>query len=130
MRRIVAALQAAAMQAADRRDQEVLALLVEQRGAADGRAGVLRAEAEGKRNSEALSDAGSMLGGLLGIRKPAAPGVNAEAATQTGETAAAPAKAKPKTVEEELGGALSQGIGQLFGKKKKAPPVSRRGALG
>ena len=39
--------------------------------AADGRVDVLREEAEGKRNSEALSTAGSMLGGLLGGRKSA-----------------------------------------------------------
>ncbi len=38
---------------------------------ADGRVDVLREQAEGKRNSEALSTAGSMLGGLLGGRKSA-----------------------------------------------------------
>ena len=48
-----------------------VARALEQREAADGRASVLREEAEGKRNSEALSDAGSMLGGLLGGRKSA-----------------------------------------------------------
>jgi hypothetical protein len=48
-----------------------LARTLDQRATADGRVDVLRAEAEGKRNSEALSTAGSMLGGLLGGRKSA-----------------------------------------------------------
>jgi hypothetical protein len=48
-----------------------LARALDQRATADGRVDVLRAEAEGKRNSEALSTAGSMLGGLLGGRKSA-----------------------------------------------------------
>ncbi len=67
--------------ALDRAGREVAALrdkydvkltrTLEQRATADGRVDVLRAEAEGKRNSEALSTAGSMLGGLLGGRKSA-----------------------------------------------------------
>ena len=67
--------------ALDRAGREIAALrdkydakltrTLEQRATADGRVDVLRAEAEGKRNSEALSTAGSMLGGLLGGRKSA-----------------------------------------------------------
>ncbi len=48
-----------------------LARVLDERAAADGRVDELRAQAEGKRNSEALSTAGSMLGGLLGGRKSA-----------------------------------------------------------
>jgi hypothetical protein len=48
-----------------------LARALEQREAADGRAVVLREEAEGKRNAEMLSTTGSVLGGFLGGRKTA-----------------------------------------------------------
>ena len=48
-----------------------VARALDQRSAADGRADELREQADGKRNSEALSTAGSMLGGLLGGRKSA-----------------------------------------------------------
>lgn len=58
------------------------------------------------------------LGGLLGVKKPGTTGVN-----EAAPTPAEGATVQPKTVEEELGGALSEGIGQLFGKKTKpAPP--------
>ncbi|MET0663564.1 MAG: hypothetical protein ABWZ42_10580, partial [Ilumatobacteraceae bacterium] len=48
-----------------------VARALDQRSAADGRADELREQADGKRNSEALSTAGSMLGGLLGGRRSA-----------------------------------------------------------
>lgn len=48
-----------------------VARALDQRAVADGQADTLRAQADAKRNSEALSGAGSMLGGLLGGRKSA-----------------------------------------------------------
>ncbi len=54
----------------DKYDAKV-ARALDQRAAADGRVDVLRDQAEGKRNSEALSTAGTMLGGLLGGRRSA-----------------------------------------------------------
>ena len=51
--------------------QAKVAKALDQRAAADGRADTLREQAEAKRNSEAMSTAGSMLGGLFGGRKSA-----------------------------------------------------------
>ena len=55
---------------ADKYDAKV-AKALDQRAAADGRADDLRDHADAKRNSAALSTAGSVLGGLLGGRKSA-----------------------------------------------------------
>ena len=54
----------------DKYDAKV-AKALDQRAAADGRADDLRDQADAKRNSAALSTAGSVLGGLLGGRKSA-----------------------------------------------------------
>lgn len=71
----------------------------------------------------ATTGEGLDLGGLLGVRKPAAPTVNAEGKTTESVQGAVPPptpKAAPKSVDEELGGALAEGLGKLFGKKKPA----------
>ena len=74
--------------------------VLDQRAAADGRVDVLREQAEGKRNSEALSTAGSMLGGLLGGRKSAGSmlggllGKAGTAAGRRGSTSAADQRVK------------------------------------
>ena len=77
-----------------------VARALDQRAAADGRVDVLREQAEGKRNSEALSTAGSMLGGLLGGRKSAGSmlggllGKAGTAAGRRGSTSAADQRVK------------------------------------
>jgi hypothetical protein len=87
-------------QAADERaDAEIAALrdkyeakatrLRDQLAAAADRADVLEAEADGKRNSELLSTAGSILGGLLGGRKRNVLGKLGSAARSRGSTKAA-----------------------------------------
>ena len=86
---------------------------LQQREAADGRAAVLREEAEGKRNSEVLSGAGSMLGGLLGGRKSAGGllgglfGDASSAARKRGSTSAADqrvtsAEKKVKSIDAQI----------------------------
>jgi len=77
-----------------------VARVLDQRAAADGRVDVLREQAEGRRNSEALSTAGSMLGGLLGGRKSAGSllggllGKAGTAAGRRGSTSAADQRVK------------------------------------
>ncbi|MDO9487854.1 MAG: AsmA-like C-terminal region-containing protein [Sphingomonadaceae bacterium] len=76
----------------------------------------------------AVKGEGIGLGDLLGIKKPATQGIapgqagasdGAEAALP-GETPAPVAEAPRKTVEQELGDVLKQGLGGLFGRKKPA----------
>jgi uncharacterized protein involved in outer membrane biogenesis len=83
----------------------------------------------------AVKGEGVGLGGLLGIGKPATPGIvpgqagagdGAEAALPTEDAPIAEATPAPrKTVEQELGDVLKQGLGGLFGKRKQAvePPA-------
>lgn len=76
----------------------------------------------------AVKGEGIGLGDLLGIKKPATQGIapgqtgasaGAEAALP-GDTTAPVAEAPRKTVEQELGDVLKQGLGGLFGRKKPA----------
>jgi hypothetical protein len=77
-----------------------VARALDQRAAADGRVDALRDQADAKRNSEALSTAGSMLGGLLGGRKSAGSllggllGGAGSAARRRGSTSAADRRAR------------------------------------
>lgn len=75
----------------------------------------------------AVKGEGVGLGDLLGTGRPTTPGIvpgQAGAGTDTvapGDASAAAAEAPRKTVEQELGDVLKQGLGSLFGKKR--PPA-------
>lgn len=84
-----------------------LARLREQHASATDRADVLEEEAKGKRNSELLSTAGSILGGLFGGRKSSVLGKLGSAAGRRGRTSAArervaAAEGKVARIEEQI----------------------------
>jgi hypothetical protein len=84
-----------------------LARLREQHATASDRADVLEEEAKGKRNSELLSTAGSILGGLFGGRKSSVLGKLGSAAGRRGRTSAArervaAAEGKVARIEEQI----------------------------
>ncbi|MFC3713945.1 AsmA family protein [Sphingoaurantiacus capsulatus] len=73
----------------------------------------------------AVKGEGVGLGDLLGVKKPTTPGIvpgpASDGSLPATDTPVAEAPAPPrKSVEEELGDVLKQGLGGLFGKKKKA----------
>lgn len=78
----------------------------------------------------AVKGEGVGLGDLLGVGRPTTPGIvpgRAGAGEVNGAIAGerAPAEAAPpKTVEEELGDVLKQGLGRLLGRNKAAEPVT------
>jgi hypothetical protein len=84
-----------------------LARLREQHATATDRADVLEEEAKGKRNSELLSTAGSILGGLFGGRKRSVLGKLGTAAGRRGRSSAArervaAAEGKVARIEEQI----------------------------
>jgi hypothetical protein len=84
-----------------------LARLREQHAAATDRADVLEEEAKGKRNSELLSTAGSILGGLFGGRRSSVLGRLGTAAGRRGRSSAArervaAAEGKVARIEEQI----------------------------
>lgn len=81
--------------------------LREQHATASDRVGVLDEQAKGKRNSELLSTAGSILGGLFGGRKSSVLGKLGTAANRRGQTSAAKerlaaAEGKVARIEEQI----------------------------
>jgi uncharacterized protein involved in outer membrane biogenesis len=74
----------------------------------------------------AVKGEGLDLGGILGTKQQPAPGINPGEPTTSGaapgnQAAEAETKAPEKSVDEELGGAIVEGLGKLFGKKKQEP---------
>jgi hypothetical protein len=135
------------LQAADdRADTEIAALrdkyeakatkLRDAIAAAEDRVDVLEAQAEGKRNSELLSTAGSILGGLLGGRKRNVLGKLGTAARSRGTTKAAQERvgaaeskvARLVTDLEELESELAEEITEIdarwMGLAKRIEPMS------
>ena len=93
-----------------------VARALDQRAAADGRADVLREQADGRRNSEALSTAGSMLGGLLGGRKSAGSllgGLLRDAGTAAGRRGTTSAAGRRVTEAESKVSRLDEQIAAL-----------------